>query len=78
MPIEQHINPLSDIEISRQAAMRPIQEIADKLNIDEAHVFPYGKHRAKIDREYLESLGDRPRRKTHPGRRHHADRSGRR
>jgi hypothetical protein len=27
MPTEQHINPLSDIEIARQAKMRPIQEI---------------------------------------------------
>jgi formate--tetrahydrofolate ligase len=60
MPTEQHINPLSDIEIARQAKMRPIQEIADKLGIDDEHVFPYGKHRAKIEREYLESLNDRP------------------
>ncbi len=60
MPTEQHINPMSDIEIARRADMRPIQEIADKLGIDEEHVFPYGKHRAKIDREYLESLNDRP------------------
>jgi formate--tetrahydrofolate ligase len=60
MPTEQHINPLSDIEIARQAKMRPIQEIADKLGIDDEHVIPYGKHRAKIDREYLESLNDRP------------------
>ena len=60
MPTEQHINPLSDIEIARQAKMRPIQEIADKLGIDDEHVIPYGKHRAKIEREYLESLNDRP------------------
>ena len=60
MPTEQHINPLSDIEIARQADMRPIQDIADKLGIDEDHVFPYGKHRAKIEREYLESLDDQP------------------
>jgi formate--tetrahydrofolate ligase len=60
MPTEQHINPLSDIEIARQAKMRPIQEIADKLGIDDEHVIPYGKHRAKIEREYLESLNDSP------------------
>ena len=59
MPAEQHINPLSDIEIARQAKMRPIQEIADKLEIDDEHVFPYSKHRAKIDRTYLESVNDR-------------------
>jgi formate--tetrahydrofolate ligase len=60
MPTEQHINPLPDIEIARQADMRPIQEIADKLGIDAEHVFPYGKHRAKIEREYLEALNGRP------------------
>ena len=60
MPTEQHINPLSDIEIARQADMRPIQDIADKLGIDEDHVFPYGKHSAEIEGEYLESLDDQP------------------
>ncbi len=60
MPIEQRTNPLSDIEIARNAKMRPIQEIADRLKIDEEHVIPYGKHRAKINRNYIESLEDRP------------------
>ena len=52
--------PLSDIEIARKAKMRPIQEIADKLGIDSKHVITYGEHRAKIKRDYIESLDGRP------------------
>ena len=52
--------PLSDIEIARDAKMRPIQEIADKLGIGEENVMNYGKHRAKINRDYIESLNDKP------------------
>ncbi len=51
---------LSDIEIAREAKMRPIQEIADKLGISSDHVFNYGPHRAKINREYIESLNEKP------------------
>ncbi|MCL4112369.1 UNVERIFIED_CONTAM: hypothetical protein GTU68_007207 [Idotea baltica] len=40
--------------------MQPIQNMADKLGIDEEHVMTYGKHRAKIDRKYIESIADRP------------------
>lgn len=56
----QNENPLSDIEIARNAQMKPIQEIADKLGIDEEHVITYGKHRAKIDGAYIDSIADRP------------------
>ena len=52
--------PLSDIEIARKSKMRPIQEIADKLGIDSKHVITYGEHRAKIKRDYIESLDGRP------------------
>lgn len=50
---------LSDIEIARKAKMLPIQEMADKLGISSEHIFNYGKHRAKISREYIESHNDR-------------------
>ncbi len=60
MPQEQHINPLSDIEIARQAKKQRIEAIASKLGIDEAEVLDYGKYRAKIKRSYLESIKDRP------------------
>jgi len=51
---------LSDIEIARQAKMRPIQEIADKLGIASEYVLTYGEHRAKIKRKYVESLDGKP------------------
>lgn len=60
MPVEQHLNPLSDIEIARQAKMQRIEVIAEKLGIEEQHVLDYGKYRAKIKRSYLEALEDRP------------------
>ena len=56
----QNENPLSDIEIARKAIMVPIQDMADKLGIDEKHVITYGKHRAKIDGKYIDSIAERP------------------
>ena len=46
---------LSDIEISRAAAIRPIQQIADRAGIPADAVEPYGRHKAKID---VDALGD--------------------
>jgi formate--tetrahydrofolate ligase len=46
---------LSDIEIARAAKMQPIQDIADKLDIPAEHIIHFGKHRAKIERGYLET-----------------------
>jgi len=39
----------SDIEISRQAKLRPIAEVAARIGIPEAAVLPYGRHKAKVD-----------------------------
>lgn len=39
----------SDIEISREAQLKPIQQIADALNISSDHIIPYGKTKAKIE-----------------------------
>ena len=44
---------LSDIEISRAAALRPIQQIADRAGISPDAVEPYGKYKAKLIREHL-------------------------
>ena len=43
----QNEKPLSDIEIARKAVMQPIQNMADKLGIDEVHadVSPEDKNR---------------------------------
>jgi formate--tetrahydrofolate ligase len=44
---------LSDIEISRAATLRPIQQIADRAGIPPDAVEPYGKYKAKLIREHL-------------------------
>ncbi len=43
----------SDIEISREATLKPIQEIADDLNIAADKIIPYGKTKAKVDLSVL-------------------------
>lgn len=44
---------LTDIEIAQKALIRPIQQIADKLNIDEDHLEQYGKTKAKLSLSLL-------------------------
>ena len=48
----------SDIEIAREAKMKPIQEVLNGLNVpDKAEVYsPIGRYIAKIKTEYLETL----------------------
>lgn len=51
----------SDIEIAQEAQIRPISEIAEKLDIPEEYVEHYGRYKAKIDyRYYNRELKDRP------------------
>jgi formate--tetrahydrofolate ligase len=53
--------PLSDIEIAQQATLRRITELArDRLGIDDAHLIPYGHHKAKIALPFIDTLHDRP------------------
>ncbi len=47
---------LSDIEISKQAKMLPIIEIAKKAGIDEQALECYGKYKAKLSTEFLKEL----------------------
>jgi formate--tetrahydrofolate ligase len=46
----------SDIEIAREATMKPIREVASKLGIPEEHLLPYGHTKAKISMKFVESL----------------------
>ena len=52
----------SDIQIAREAKMQPINEVLAKINVpDESTAFsPMGRHIAKINLEYLDTLKDRP------------------
>ena len=40
---------MSDIEIARKASKKNIKEIADKLNLREGNLHPFGHYTAKID-----------------------------
>lgn len=50
----------SDIEIAQAAEVRPITEIAAKLDIPAESLIPYGYDKAKISKEFIKSLADRP------------------
>ncbi|MGB2260418.1 MAG: formate--tetrahydrofolate ligase [Porticoccaceae bacterium] len=51
---------MSDIEIARSANSLPIGEIANKLDIPDAALMTYGKTKAKIDPDYIDSLKQKP------------------
>lgn len=50
----------SDIEIAQAAKLKPIQEIAASLGIQEDETECYGKYKAKVDLSILERLKDKP------------------
>ncbi len=50
----------SNIEIAQQAKMKPILEIARGLGIPEEKLEPFGRFKAKISLEYINTLKDRP------------------
>jgi formate--tetrahydrofolate ligase len=50
----------SDIEIARTARLKPIAEIAAKIGAPESALHPFGRFIAKLEYDFLRSLGDRP------------------
>ena len=50
----------SDIEIARQAKPKLIGKIAEKCGIPENSLHTFGRHKAKVDLEYLDRLSDNP------------------
>src|SRR5271163_291828 len=50
----------SDIEIAHAARLRPIAEIAAKVGAPESALHPFGRFIAKLEYDFLRSLGDRP------------------
>lgn len=50
----------SDIQIAQEAVLKPIQEVAEKLNIKEDDLEFYGKYKAKLSDELWEKVKDRP------------------
>ena len=50
----------SDIEIARAARLKPIAEIAAKIGAPESALHPFGRFVAKLEYDFLRTLGDRP------------------
>jgi formate--tetrahydrofolate ligase len=50
----------SDIEIAREATMRPISEVAHKAGIPADALLQYGPTKAKVTADFIDSLKDRP------------------
>ena len=50
----------SDIQIAREAQLRPIGEIAARLGIPESALVPYGLDKAKVTAGFIDGLADRP------------------
>ncbi len=50
----------SDIEIAREAVLRPIGEIGERLGIPETALVPYGSDKAKVTADFIDGLADRP------------------
>ena len=50
----------SDIEIAREATLKPIGDIAQKLEIPAEGIKPYGHDKAKLTQQFIDSIQDRP------------------
>jgi formate--tetrahydrofolate ligase len=51
---------LSDIEIAQKSKMKPIGEVAAKLGIPAEAIEPYGRTKAKVSLDYIDTLEGRP------------------
>ena len=50
----------TNIAIARTATLRPIQDVAARLEIPGDQLLPYGHDKAKVSGRFVESLADRP------------------
>ncbi|WP_022729197.1 formate--tetrahydrofolate ligase [Fodinicurvata sediminis] len=51
--------PKSDIEIAREASIRPIIEVGEKLGIPQEQVLQYGPYKGKVSFDFIRSIQDR-------------------
>ena len=49
----------TDIEIAQEAVMEPIAKVAERIGIPEEGLELYGKYKAKLSEEFLDSIKDR-------------------
>jgi formate--tetrahydrofolate ligase len=52
--------PKSNIEIAREAKLRPITRVAEELGLEPGDIEPYGAFKAKVRLETVARLGERP------------------
>jgi len=51
----------TDIEIAQSATLQPIETLArERLSIASEHLSPYGRYKAKVSLEFIDTLKDRP------------------
>ena len=50
----------SDIEIAREATMKPIEEIGAMLDVPQDALYRYGPYKSKMSFDYVDSLADKP------------------
>lgn len=50
----------SDIEIAREAKLKPINDIIEELGIKQEYLFPYGAYKGKISIKLLNELDQKP------------------
>ncbi len=51
---------LTDIEIARNAKLKPIFDIASSININSDQIEPYGHSKAKLSPSFIDGLKDKP------------------
>lgn len=50
----------TDIEIAQEAVMEPVVRVAERMGIPEDALESYGRYKAKLSEEFLDSIRDRP------------------
>ena len=63
----------SDLEIARSTKLRPIAEIAAKLDIPADALEPYGRYKAKVGSDFIDAAGRPVGRRAGAGHRHQPD-----
>lgn len=60
MSVKRKFPVPSDLDIAQAAEVKPIKEIAAKIDLNEDYLIPYGKYMAKVHLDVLRDLADRP------------------
>ncbi|MGZ6673921.1 MAG: formate--tetrahydrofolate ligase, partial [Solirubrobacteraceae bacterium] len=50
----------SSLEIAQDAVLKPIEQIAEDVGLEDEEFEPYGRYKAKIDLSVLERMRDAP------------------